>query len=355
DDGWQREYAHVLYGALEGGPNSDGTFKDDNGSYVNTEVAIDYNAGYTAALCAFIDDYGGEKLADFPQAETPKWAEWKMAASLNGKGDSYTEVKAWAMNHTAWPTRVAKNIKFRYYFDVSEVLAAGLSVDNITVSIGSQQYQEGKQGHATTTGKPIKYEGDPSGNTYYAEIVFEDGRAIMPTGQSEHRDEVQFRISIPDAVDGKPTKGAWDATNDWSYEGVEDAPNKLELKAAENNHITMYVDDVLVWGTEPDGTKPDVTSPTNPTKPDTSQPSSSGDDKVKLGDANEDGKVNISDAVLIMQSIANPEEFKLTEEGKNNADVADRGNGVTGKDALAIQFVEIKAIKESDLPLTSQE
>ncbi|MDE6664990.1 MAG: beta-mannosidase [Ruminococcus sp.] len=75
---------------------------------------------------------------------------------------------------------------------------------------------------------------------------------------------------------------------------------------------------------------------------------------VTLGDANEDNKVNISDAVLIMQSIANPEEFKLTEKGKDNADVADRGNGVTAKDALAIQFVEIHTIKESDLPLTSQ-
>ncbi|MDE6780986.1 MAG: glycoside hydrolase family 9 protein [Ruminococcus sp.] len=345
DDGWQREYAHVLYGALEGGPSSDGTFTDTNGSYMNTEVAIDYNAGYTAALCAFLDDYGGEPLADFPPAETPKWSEWKMAASLNGKGDSYTEIKAWAMNHTAWPTRVAKNIKFRYYFDVSEVLAAGLSVDNITVSIGSQQYQEGKQGYATTTGKPVKYEGDPSGNTYYAEIVFEDGRAIMPTGQSEHRDEVQFRISIPDAVDGKPTTGAWDTTNDWSYEGVEDAPNKLELKAAENNHITMYVDDVLVWGEEPDGTKPDVTSPTKPSEPSTGN-TTSGDDKTLIGDANLDGKVSLADAVLIMQALSNPDEYKLTGQAEKNADVLGNGDGVTPKDALAIQYLDLKKVDE---------
>ncbi|MDE6427309.1 MAG: glycoside hydrolase family 9 protein [Ruminococcus sp.] len=341
DDGWQREYAHVLYGALEGGPNQDGTFKDDNGSYTNTEVAIDYNAGYTAALCAFLDDYGGEKLADFPQPETPKWAEWQISASLNGKGDSYTEIKAWAMNHTAWPTRVAKNIKYRYYFDVSEVLEAGLSVDDITVKIGSQQYQEGQQGYATTTGKPIKYDGDPSGNTYYAEIVFEDGRAIMPTGQSEHRDEVQFRISIPDAIDGKSTKGAWNPANDWSYEGVEDAPMKMELEAALNDHITMYVDDILVWGTEPDGTKPDVTNPTGATtKPSTS----GGGNGVLLGDANEDGKVSIADAVLIMQALSNPTDYQLTEQGAKNADVANIGDGVTTIDALAIQCLDINLI-----------
>lgn len=331
DDGWQREYAHVLYGALEGGPNADGSFDDNNGSYTNTEVAIDYNAGFTACLCAMIDDYGGEPLADFPQAETPKWAEWEIGASLNGKGDSYSEIKTWTMNHTAWPARVAENISFNYYFDVSEVLAAGLSVDDISVKIGSQQYQEGQQGYATISG-PYKYEGDPSGNTYYAKIQFEDGRAIMPTGQSEHRDEVQFRISIPDAVNGQSTKGAWDPTNDWSYSGIEDAPNELKLKSALNDHITMYVDDVLVWGTEPDGTTPSVTDPTTkPTSP------SSSDDDILWGDANTDGAVDIADAVCVASYVGDSKNNSLSAKGLSNADVQSNGNGVNASDALAIQ------------------
>lgn len=331
DDGWQREYAHVLYGALEGGPNADGSFDDNNGSYTNTEVAIDYNAGFTACLCAMIDDYGGEPLADFPQAETPKWAEWEIGASLNGKGDSYSEIKTWTMNHTAWPARVAENISFNYYFDVSEVLAAGLSADDISVKIGSQQYQEGQQGYATISG-PYKYEGDPSGNTYYAKIQFEDGRAIMPTGQSEHRDEVQFRISIPDAVNGQSTKGAWDPTNDWSYSGIEDAPNELKLKSALNDHITMYVDDVLVWGTEPDGTTPSVTDPTTkPTSP------SSSDDDILWGDANTDGAVDIADAVCVASYVGDSKNNGLSAKGLSNADVQSNGNGVNASDALAIQ------------------
>lgn len=331
DDGWQREYAHVLYGALEGGPNADGSFDDNNGSYTNTEVAIDYNAGFTACLCAMIDDYGGEPLADFPQAETPKWAEWEIGATLNGKGDSYSEIKTWTMNHTAWPARVAENISFNYYFDVSEVLAAGLSADDISVKIGSQQYQEGQQGYATISG-PYKYEGDPSGNTYYAKIQFEDGRAIMPTGQSEHRDEVQFRISIPDAVNGQSTKGAWDPTNDWSYSGIEDAPNELKLKSALNDHITMYVDDVLVWGTEPDGTTPSATDPTTkPTSP------SSSDDDILWGDANTDGAVDIADAVCVASYVGDSKNNSLSAKGLSNADVQSNGNGVNASDALAIQ------------------
>ena len=53
------------------------------------------------------------------------------------------------------------------------------------------------------------------------------------------------------------------------------------------------------------------------------------------GDANLDFKLDMSDAVLIMQSIANPDKYKLSEEGRENADMD--GNGVTNADALAIQ------------------
>lgn len=346
-DDWQTEYAHVLYGALEGGPNPDGSFKDDNGSYVNTEVAIDYNAGYTACLCALVDDYGGEILADFPQTEKPKWAEWQIGATLNGSGNSYSEIKVWAMNHTAWPARVAKDVKFRYYFDVSEVLAAGLTIDDISVKIGSQQYQEGQQGYATVSGKPIKYEGDPTGNTYYAEIVFEDGRAIMPTGQSEFRCEVQFRVSIPDAIDGKSTEGAWDPSNDWSFEGVQSGINlsASSYKAALNEHITMYVNDILVWGTEPDGTKAVPSADLGNTDPDPER---------VWGDANCDGEVRLNDAILVLQSIGNPEKYgmngsdptHITKEGILNADVFENGDNLTSMDALSIQKYTLHLIAE---------
>ncbi|MDE6540364.1 MAG: hypothetical protein K2K66_09250 [Ruminococcus sp.] len=62
-------------------------------------------------------------------------------------------------------------------------------------------------------------------------------------------------------------------------------------------------------------------------------------DKVK-GDANEDGDVNVSDAVLIMQSLSNPDEYKLTKQGIINADVIG-DDGVTAMDALEIQKMGI--------------
>ncbi len=342
-EGWQTEYAHTLYGALVGGPDMSGSYKNDVSMYQYSEVAIDYNAGYTACLCALVDDYGGTTDPSFPPEEEPKWAEWEVAAVINGtEGKSYTEVKAWAMNHTAWPARVAKDIEYHYFFDVSEIVEAGISLDEIKVEGKSQQYSEGEQGYATVSG-PYKYEGDPTGNTYYAKIKFEDGRAIMPTGQSEHRDEVQFRISIPDAVNGQPTTGAWDASNDWSYKGGLATATDLKKADSLNEHITMYVDGALVWGEEPDGTKPGknttpvtTTTTTGPSTTTTTTTTVSGEDgDILYGDANLDKKVSAADAVAILQSIANKDKYELKPQGKINGDV-DGESGITGTDALVI-------------------
>jgi len=63
------------------------------------------------------------------------------------------------------------------------------------------------------------------------------------------------------------------------------------------------------------------------------------------GDANCDTNVNMSDAVIIMQSLANPnkygvngtDEHHITEQGKKNGDIAGNNDGITNSDALAIQ------------------
>ena len=63
------------------------------------------------------------------------------------------------------------------------------------------------------------------------------------------------------------------------------------------------------------------------------------------GDANCDGQLNMADAVLIMQSLANPDKYgtngtderHLTAQGEKNADITGDNDGVTNADALAIQ------------------
>ena len=84
------------------------------------------------------------------------------------------------------------------------------------------------------------------------------------------------------------------------------------------------------------------------TKPTTSTKTGTGDTKTKVtlkGDANCDKEVNMADAVLIMQSIANPDKYQLTEQGEANADADDSGD-ISNKDALTIQKYKLGLIKE---------
>ena len=286
-DKWETEYAHVLYGALEGGPNQDGTFTDTNSSYQNTEVAIDYNAGFTAALCAMIDDYGGTPLEDFPPVETPTRPEFLIKASINQASNSFTEIKAYAMNHSAWPARVIEDLSYNYYFDISELVDAGYSIDDVKVQKGTDQHS-GDEGVATVS-DPIHYEG----NIYYVKITFGDGRVVMPTGQSEHRSELQFRIGIADTI-----QNVWDPSNDYSFkdlvQGGEDA-------MIETPYMTMYDGDKLIWGTEPNGKTPDDVS------------------KLK-GDINLDSEFNIADVVLLNRYLIK-DTIKIDKQGVINADM----------------------------------
>ena len=59
------------------------------------------------------------------------------------------------------------------------------------------------------------------------------------------------------------------------------------------------------------------------------------------GDTNCDNDVTIADTVLIMQNIANPDEYKITLQGMANADVTGDGDGITLSDAFVIQEMSL--------------
>ncbi|MBQ1519437.1 MAG: cellulase family glycosylhydrolase [Ruminococcus sp.] len=87
------------------------------------------------------------------------------------------------------------------------------------------------------------------------------------------------------------------------------------------------------------------TTVTQPAVVTADQPAVTPESKVVYGDANCDGKVDLSDAVLIMQTLSNPSKYQLTEQGKANADCSGDGDGVTNSDALAIQKYRLSIIK----------
>ena len=88
-----------------------------------------------------------------------------------------------------------------------------------------------------------------------------------------------------------------------------------------------------------------TTTTTTPAEPETDP---------DYGDANCDGSVNLSDALLIMQAIGNPdsygengtEESRISKQGAINGDVNDPGSGLTNSDSLTIQKYLLKLISK---------
>jgi hypothetical protein len=213
---------------------------------------------------------GGSTLSDFPPPET-KDDEFFVEASINSIGNAYTEIKALCNNRSGWPARVAQNLGFRYYFYISEVIAAGYSVNDLTITTNYVEYD------IDITGPTHLRD-----NEYYLEIIFQDGSDIYPGGQSEYAGEIQFRIACPSGTN------FWDPENDFSYTGLAAGT------AVKTEYIPVFDGSTLLYGRIPGGTPTSVptTAPTTgPTTPPTGL----------LGDVDGNNIINIVDAMLIAQ------------------------------------------------------
>lgn len=275
---------HILYGALVGGPTENGEYTDDRQNFINNEVADDYNAGFTGILCKMVDKYGGVTDKSFPAPEE-RDDEFFVEAMLKQSSSSGVSLSLKFTNHTAWPARVVDNMSYRYYFDVSEVTAAGYKAEDIVVRVDRDQ--------ATMYGPEFAAEVSPitkyKDNIYYIEISYPNGEAAIPISEGRHQCETMLALVYPNYGSG------WDASNDYSNQDILDAEEGIKT-----DKITVYENGKLIYGTEPDGTTPDT-----------------GESELK-GDVNLDGKINTSDVVLINKFLIG----KVTLKGQalKNAD-----------------------------------
>jgi endoglucanase len=227
---------HILYGALVGGPSSaNDAYTDDRSNYTSNEVATDYNAAFTGALARLAQEYGGAPLSNFPQPEAVVGNEIFPEASVNASGSNFTELKVLLNNQSGWPARMGDKLAFRYYF----TLESGVSASQIGITANYNQCQ-------APSGPTLQ-----SGSTYYITINC-TGTKIYPGGQSNYRKEVQFRIA---------SSGAWDPSNDWSYNGVSTTPGSTPVLV---QRIPVYDNGTRVFGTEPGGGSNDTTPPSVP-------------------------------------------------------------------------------------------
>ncbi len=158
------------------------------------------------------------------------------------------------------------------------------------------------------------------------------------------------------AVDAK--SGEWTKLENTSFTIPKGAKNMLLYVEAPDSLTDFYIDDAQ--GAK-EGTKSSVVTGGGTVEgavsstPAETTTSPAPDNKILWGDANEDGQVDIADATAIIQHMGNPDEYALSEQGKINADIVNNGDGVTGADAVALQLLEAKQVKQSDFPITMEQ
>lgn len=291
---------HILYGALVGGPNQDGTYEDDRNNYINNEVATDYNAGFTAILCKMVSEYGGTPDPNFPQPET-KDDEFYVEAMIKTDSASGTTLSLKFTNHTAWPARVIDNMSFRYYMDLSEVIKAGYSADDVVIRVDRDQSAMYSEVKPAVISKMQHYDGD----IYYIEVTYPDGRAAMPISTGRCQCETMLAIVYPDYGSG------WDSSNDPSIKGLNEDDGVVA------QYVPVYENGTLIFGTEPDGTtgKGSISASNSGNN---DNPSDDKPTAVK-GDANSDSKVNIQDLLIMKKYLLGM--TTLSAQGLKNADM----------------------------------
>lgn len=193
------------------------------------EVALDYNAGFTASL-AWLCAHGYSAGAALPDSEFPPKVIRNESLDLlttdrelfaaarkvaNTPGATELEVTLW--NRSRWPARASTNLSFRYFF----------TLDRDTTPEQVQASVRGSDKAKTSPGKLV------NGKTAFVEVQF-PGDAIYPGNLKLASRSVMLRLAAP----------VWDDANDWSADGLS-AETKLQPRLA------VYDNGKLVGGVEP--------------------------------------------------------------------------------------------------------
>lgn len=224
------EHRHILWGALVGGPDESDYHVDLTTDYVYNEVAIDFNAAFVGALAGHYLLYGEghEPLEDFPPSEGDV-LEFYSQARLEQENNERTQVTITLTNDAVHPPRTEDGLSIRYFFDISELVAAGQSIADVSYAIYYDENAARYDGPVQTRG-PVHW----ADNTYYIEIFW--------TGYQVYGDrEVQLALM---AAQDANWKSNWDPANDYSRQGIGETNNMTP-------RIPVYIDGILVYGEEP--------------------------------------------------------------------------------------------------------
>lgn len=176
-------------------------------------------------------------------------------------------------------------------------------------------------------------------STFYSLVKGVNGEKMVAMSEND---------SIPSLENLQNDKAAWLYFCPWykNYITAEMYNPQDELEKIYNSEYCITLDELPDLYSYPINAEPS----SKPTAAETVN-ATEGNTKILYGDANLDGKVNVSDAVTVLQYAANKTKYPLAGQALVNADV-DGESGITGSDAITIQKVDASIIRQADLPIT---
>ncbi|HHU50368.1 MAG TPA: glycoside hydrolase [Firmicutes bacterium] len=266
---------HLLYGALVGGPDSTDNYSDDVDDYAYTEVAIDYNAGFVGAMAGIVEHFGvGQTPEPTPGIEPDQ--EFFVEARVMEETGQHSTIDTYIHCDTLLPPRYVTGLTFRYFVDLSEYYAQGLTVSDVTAAVNYAP----NQGVISAL-----LPWDEERHLYYVE-------GSWPSTPNYGKVQFQLRLAAYNA-------NCWDSSNDFSREGLTNT-----LGVTEN--IPLYLDGVKIYGDEPDGGNIPTPTPTP-----TPTPPVSSDIKVQFCNSN---TAAISNTLYL--------QFRLSNTGRQPIDLS---------------------------------
>ncbi|MBN2715824.1 MAG: glycoside hydrolase family 9 protein, partial [Deltaproteobacteria bacterium] len=240
------ENRHILYGALVNGPMDNDTHIDKRDDYSANEVTIDLNAAFAGALAGNYHFQGRGQCPDpeFPPQEQPV-DEFYTMGKINHDAECRSQITVSMVNESVQPPRFNEFLSARYYFDVTELEAAGIDPASVTASIlydsGENLFQVESP---TTLSGPYRCEdvvSEEARHTWYVVLGYHNQKFWGNQQMLQSPRETLVELGVP-------TEGGciWDPSNDWSHDGMD---TDAHLKTP---HITVYGEDSnLLWGEEP--------------------------------------------------------------------------------------------------------
>lgn len=324
------EHKHVLYGALVGGPDATDQHNDVTADWIYNEVTIDYNAAFVGACAGLYTYYGTDNMQitpDFPPPDKNAdgsessgndfWVDAYAVDDMQASGAGVTKLAVQMRTDSISPKT---DLSMRYYFSIEEMN----DKSNISNVQGQELYDQASEEASPADGVisgPIQYNASFDPDIYYVEVKW-DGYKIANSNK-----KYQFTVGLYYGDN-------WDPTNDWSYQGITKCQDTYQDGSeTRTDYICVYSDGRLIGGIEPDGSVPQeeqivttTSSETTTTDKDTTtsittssettvtqntgtsiDETDTTDDKENagtIGDVNLDGRVEITDAVMLNKIIA---------------------------------------------------